>query len=132
MKVKSLSRVLLFATPWTVAYQVPRSMGFSRQEYWSGLPVPSPTKVLLKVSGVTDQWNVVITDFHCLTSRNSLKLYISLILSVNFENWIKMYFFLFMIRANICYVLDIILSMYLCVCICKVKSLYIYIIYIYK
>ena len=36
-----LSRVLLFATPWTVAYQAPRSMGFSRQEYWSGLPFPS-------------------------------------------------------------------------------------------
>ena len=40
--VKSLSRVRLFATPWTVAYQAPPSMGFSRQEYWSGLPFPSP------------------------------------------------------------------------------------------
>ena len=40
--VKSLSRVQLFATPWTVAYQAPQSMGFSRQEYWSGLPFPSP------------------------------------------------------------------------------------------
>ena len=38
----SLSRVQLFATPWTVAYQAPPSMGFSRQEYWSGLPFPSP------------------------------------------------------------------------------------------
>ena len=37
-KVKSLRRVRLFATPWTVAYQAPPSMGFSRQEYWSGLP----------------------------------------------------------------------------------------------
>ena len=37
MKVKSLSRVQLFVTPWTVAYQDPLSMGFSRQEYWSGL-----------------------------------------------------------------------------------------------
>ena len=36
------SRVWLFATPWTVAHQVPLSMGFSRQEYWSGLPFPSP------------------------------------------------------------------------------------------
>ena len=42
MKVKSLSRVRLFVTPWTVAYQAPPSMGFSRQEYWSGLPFPSP------------------------------------------------------------------------------------------
>ena len=40
--VKSLSHVRLFATPWTVAYQAPPSMGFSRQEYWSGLPFPSP------------------------------------------------------------------------------------------
>ena len=40
--VKSLSRVWLFTTPWTVAYQAPPSMGFSRQEYWSGLPFPSP------------------------------------------------------------------------------------------
>ena len=41
-KVKSLSRVRLFATLWTVAYQASPSMGFSRQEYWSGLPFPSP------------------------------------------------------------------------------------------
>ena len=41
-KVKSLSRVQLFATPWTVAHQAPPPMGFSRQEYWSGLPFPSP------------------------------------------------------------------------------------------
>ena len=39
--VKSLSHVQLFATPWTVTYQAPQSMGFSRQEYWSGLPFPS-------------------------------------------------------------------------------------------
>ena len=41
-KVKSLSRVRLFATPWSAAYQAPPSMGFSRQEYWSGVPLPSP------------------------------------------------------------------------------------------
>ena len=41
-KVKSLSCVQFFTTPWTVAYQAPLSMGFSRQEYWSGLPFPSP------------------------------------------------------------------------------------------
>ena len=40
--MKSLSRLQLFAAPWTVAYQAPPSMGFSRQEYWSGLPFPSP------------------------------------------------------------------------------------------
>ena len=42
MKVMSLSRVRLFVTPWTVAHQAPLSMGFSRQEYWSGLPFLSP------------------------------------------------------------------------------------------
>ena len=42
VKVKSLSRVCLFATPWTVAHQAPLSIGFSRQENWSGLPFPSP------------------------------------------------------------------------------------------
>ena len=42
VEVKLLSRVLLFATSWTVAYQPSPSMGFSRQEYWSGLPFPSP------------------------------------------------------------------------------------------
>ena len=42
VKVKSLSRVRLLSTPWTVAYQGPLSMGFSRQEHWNGLPFPSP------------------------------------------------------------------------------------------
>ena len=42
VKVKSLSCVRLSATPWTAAYQAPPSMGFSRQEYWSGVPLPSP------------------------------------------------------------------------------------------
>ena len=42
VKVKSLSCVQLFATPWNAAYQAPLSMGFSRQEYWSGVPLPSP------------------------------------------------------------------------------------------
>ena len=46
VKVKSLSRVRLLATPWTAAYQAPPSMGFSRQEYWSGVPLPSPLTCL--------------------------------------------------------------------------------------
>ena len=48
VKVKSLSRVRLLATPWAAAYQAPPSMGFSRQEYWSGVPVPSPAARLSK------------------------------------------------------------------------------------
>ena len=47
VKVKSLSRVRLLATPWTGAYQAPPSMGFSRQEYWSGVPLPSLIQQLL-------------------------------------------------------------------------------------
>ena len=47
VKVKSLTRVRLLATPWTAADQAPPSMGFPRQEYWSGVPLPSPMKHLL-------------------------------------------------------------------------------------
>ena len=46
MKVKSLSRVQLFVTPWTAAYQAPPSMGFSRQEYWSGVPLPAAVETI--------------------------------------------------------------------------------------
>ena len=46
VKVKSLSRVWLLATPWTAAHQAPPSMGFSRQEYWSGVPLPSPSRTI--------------------------------------------------------------------------------------
>ena len=47
--VKSFSYVRLFVTPWTVAYQAPPSIGFSRQEYWSGVPLPSPKTSLRSV-----------------------------------------------------------------------------------
>ena len=47
VKVKSLTQVQLLATSWTAAYQAPQSMGFSRQEYWSGVPLPSPEKATL-------------------------------------------------------------------------------------
>ena len=53
--MKSLSRVQPSATPWTAAYQAPPSMGFSRQEYWSGVPLPSPVecdKLILKCSSL--------------------------------------------------------------------------------
>ena len=48
MKVKSLSYVRPSATPWTAAFQAPPSMGFSRQEYWSGVPLP--VKLLLSLN----------------------------------------------------------------------------------
>ena len=46
VKMKSLSRVRLLATLWTAAYQAPPSMGFTRQEYWSGVPLPSPLSIV--------------------------------------------------------------------------------------
>ena len=53
MKVKLLSRVQLLETPWTAAYQAPQSMEFSRQEYWSGVPLPSPKLPLVGVNVFT-------------------------------------------------------------------------------
>ena len=59
VKVKSLSRVRLLATPWTAAYQAPLSMGFSRQEYWSGLPLPRYTYIpsLLKFPPISSPFH---------------------------------------------------------------------------
>ena len=59
VKVKSLSRVRLFSTPWTTAYQAPLSMGFSRQEYWSGVPLPSPNQTLWRCITVYLNWSLV-------------------------------------------------------------------------
>ena len=56
VKVKSLSHVQLFMTPWTAAYQAPPSMGFSRQEYWSGVPLPSPEKLYTVSKNKTRSW----------------------------------------------------------------------------
>ena len=61
VKVKSLSRVWLFSTPWTVAHKAPLSMGFSRQEYWSGVPMPFP-KLRLRVEHLRPQ----NTNIKCL------------------------------------------------------------------
>ena len=69
VKVKSLSRVRLLATPWIAAYQAPPSMGFSRQEYWSGVPLPSP-EMLCSTS--------IISTFHGIAD-----------LGQNFGCWIK-------------------------------------------
>ena len=71
MKVKTLSRVRLLVTPWTAAYQAPPSMGFSRQEYWSGLPLPSPRRVLMeKKDHLT--WLIILEIQVETTMRNAL------------------------------------------------------------
>ena len=57
VKVKPLSYVQLLATPWTAAYQAPPSMGFSRQEFWNRVPLPSPATV----HGVTQNWTPLST-----------------------------------------------------------------------
>ena len=63
VKVKSLSRIRVFVLPWTAAYQAPPSMGFSRQEYWSGVPLPSPSHPLewlfSKREETTSEWKDV-------------------------------------------------------------------------
>ena len=55
MKVKLLSHVRLFTTPWTAAHQAPLSVGFSRQEYWSGVPLPSLIYMLLCIKQITNE-----------------------------------------------------------------------------
>ena len=63
VKVKPLSRVQLFTTPCTADYQAPPSMGFSRQEYWSGLPLPSPNENR-NTSKYLGHW-VEVSEVHC-------------------------------------------------------------------
>ena len=62
MKVKLLSHVRFLATPWTAAYQAPPSMGFSRQEYWSGLPLPSLELVILVPGKIDFKLKIITSD----------------------------------------------------------------------
>ena len=66
-----LGRVRLLATPWTTAYQAPPSMGFSRQEYWSGVPLPSLDVADYFISNMCFSFNLE-TLFLCITSRIDL------------------------------------------------------------
>ena len=69
IKVKSLSCVRLLATPWTAAYQAPLSMAFSRQEYWSGLPLPSPSPTSVLCNSVENCDSVI--SHHSLAGLNN-------------------------------------------------------------
>ena len=62
----SLSRVRLLATPWTAAYQAPPSMGFSRHEYWSGVPLPSPGAVLQGPKKKVDVLLILMAEYDYL------------------------------------------------------------------
>ena len=73
VKVKLLSRVRLLATPWIAAHQAPPSMGFSRQEYWSGVPLPSPTREA-EVLPIPTSSNIL--SFHCTTLSQLLLLWL--------------------------------------------------------
>src|SRR5574339_305353 len=67
MKVKSLSHVQLLATPRTAAYHAPPSMGFSRQEYWNGLPLPSPREnmsLLQSTRRLNDKIYITVSPLH--------------------------------------------------------------------
>ena len=79
-EVKSLSHVQLFATPWTVAHQAPRSMGFSRQEYWSGLPFPSPG--ILLTQGLNPGLPQCRQTLYCLIYQGSPSL-----CQIKWEEW---------------------------------------------
>ena len=68
VKLKSLSCVRLLATPWTAAYQAPPSMGFSRQEYWSGVPLPSPALTLCKSMERIMNRECIHSFFHLLNT----------------------------------------------------------------
>ena len=90
VKVNSLSRVWLLVTPWTAAYQAPPSMGFSRQEYWSGVPLPSPkyinitpcinrtkekSHMIISVDAEVIQWkSTFIRDKSCWQTKKKRKL----------------------------------------------------------
>ena len=88
VKVKSLSRVRLLATPWTAAHQAPPSMGFSRQKYWSGVPLPSPClSLILNYLGYVGvgvlRRHQSRPSTYLLLQSESLHLYLLYILEVN-------------------------------------------------
>ena len=88
VKVKSLSRVRPLATPWTAAHQAPPPMGFSRQEYWSGVPLPSPTTCKTKVFIVIPQlWRCLHLDIYL--SAFAFVLILSQLPPKHFMCWIQ-------------------------------------------
>ena len=85
VKVKSLSHVWLLTTPWTAAYQASPPMGFSRQEYWRGLPLPS----LEEISSLS--YSIVFLYFSALFTWKTLSLLAILILTFNSDKFSLMF-----------------------------------------
>ena len=79
VKVKSLSRVLLLATSWTSAYQAPLSMGFSRQEYWSALPLPS---LMTNLNSIVKSIDITLQTNVCL-----MEAMVFLVVMYGWESW---------------------------------------------
>ena len=99
VKVKSLSRFWLLATPWTAAYQAPLSMGFSRQEYWSGLPLPSPQQLLEPLKNIhwvfTNHILVYMQLALILGHGNEVLTFDSFFIHLNFKLYHHILFWLF-------------------------------------
>ena len=85
VKVKSLSRVRLAATPWTAAYQAPLSMGFARQEYWSGVPLPCTMD-----KGKYSKWAIIILLYsrHLLIPMQAREICMCAVLSLFSHIWL--------------------------------------------
>ena len=97
VKVKSLSRVQPLATPWTAAHQAPASMGSSRQEYWSGVPLPYTVGTLLPVYLST----VSITHCNCYVSTHWLNPGLCHLTSfVTLSNLTFLFLFLYKMESN--------------------------------
>ena len=105
--VQPLSHVGLFATPWRVAHQAPVPMGFPRQEYWSGLPLPSPFHILATVNNTwCEQLPVCRQECAvCAGMEVSSKTLISFLLHVQPEVgfWIMVVFFVIFRRSSYCF-----------------------------
>ena len=93
VKVKSLSRVWLLVTPWTAAHQAPPSMGFSGQQYWSGLPLPSPSFTLedryfeVNIKEIKLKSRQVICQFHTNKCRSSINVHTFLVPTLFYMYW---------------------------------------------
>ena len=94
VKVKSLSRVRLLATSWTSAYQAPPSMGFSRQEYWSGVPLPSPKGVgFLEISFIrVRKFPAISVSLNVTLSWRDIEFF--QMFSLNISRWSCVLFFI--------------------------------------
>ena len=88
MKVKSLSRVRLLATPWTAAYQTPPSVGFSRQEYWNGVSLPSLDKKFNRFHSFKQcHFSMQTAGKHIYIYNNAIFVHLMLYRIFNFINW---------------------------------------------